>query len=78
MASPPSSSKNDGYAPYVGPPPINYSLHARKKAIVISWSIIIIDSCLLPIVMFYALWFTPLSHSNSELWFPAARRKRQC
>ncbi|KAF7967153.1 hypothetical protein HWV62_35690 [Athelia sp. TMB] len=61
MSSPPSSSASDVY----GPPPINYSLRARKRAIIISWSIIAVDSCLLPIVMFYALWFTPLSHSNT-------------
>ncbi|KAF7967148.1 hypothetical protein HWV62_18624 [Athelia sp. TMB] len=63
--SPSSSSAYDGYGNSPAPPPINYSLHTRKKAIIISWSIIVADSCLLPIIMFYALWFSPLSHSNT-------------
>ena len=70
--SPSSSSAHDGYGNSPAPPPINYSLHTRKKAIIISWSIIVVDSCLFPIVMFYALWFSPLSHSNSEPFFHAA------
>jgi len=49
----------------LAPPPINYSLHARKKAIIITWLIIIADSCILPIFMFYVLWFSRLSHSNT-------------
>ncbi|KIM72679.1 hypothetical protein PILCRDRAFT_81698 [Piloderma croceum F 1598] len=47
-----------------GPPPLPYSLYPRKKAIVITWSIIFFDSCLLPIIMFYFLWFTKLSHTT--------------
>jgi hypothetical protein len=47
-----------------GPPPLNYSLHDRKKSIAITWTIIVCDSCLLPIIMFYALWFTKLSHTT--------------
>jgi len=44
------------------PPPLNYSLRDRKKSIVIIWTIIILDACILPIVLFYALWFTKVSH----------------
>lgn len=47
-----------------GPPPLPYSLYPRKKAIAITWSIICFDSCLLPIIMFYSLWFTNLSHTT--------------
>jgi len=47
-----------------GPPPLNYSLHDRKKSIAITWGIILCDSCLLPIIMFYALWFTSLSRTT--------------
>jgi len=45
-----------------GPPPLNYSLHDRKTSIAITWTIIFCDSCLLPIILFYALWFTKVSH----------------
>ncbi|KZP10486.1 hypothetical protein FIBSPDRAFT_872575 [Athelia psychrophila] len=48
-----------------GPPPINYSLRNRKKAIIIGCSIILVDSCILPIFLFYVLWFSKLSHSNA-------------
>ena len=50
-----------------GPPPLPYSLHPRKKAIAITWTIILFDSCLLPITMFYALWFTKLSHKTGMI-----------
>ena len=50
----------------IGLPPLPYSLHPRKRAIAITWSIILFDSCLLPIIMFYALWFTKLSHTTGK------------
>lgn len=49
-----------------GPPPLNYSLNDRKRSIAITWSIILADSCLLPIIMFYSLWFTKLSHETGK------------
>lgn len=53
-----------------GSPPLNYSLHTRTKAIAITWTIISFDSCLLPIILFYSLWFgTTLSHSTGTLFF---------
>lgn len=48
------------------PPPLNYSLLTRKKGIAIGAGIIIADSCLLPIILFYALWFTKLGPVTGE------------
>jgi len=65
MSTSHSSIKSENEAdPLNGPPPLNYSLHDRKKSIAITWTILLCNSCLLPIVMFYSLWFTTLSHST--------------
>jgi len=60
-----SRNKSDSQADLLnGPPPLDYSLHNRKKSIAITWTIILFDSCLLPIIAFYALWFTKLSRTT--------------
>ena len=48
------------------PPALNYSLRDRKKSITITWTLIILDSCILPIILFYALWYTKMSHLTGK------------
>lgn len=38
-------------------PELPYSLRTRKRAIVISWSFLLLDACFLPVVLFYILKF---------------------
>lgn len=39
------------------PPPLNYTLYTRKKAIFIFWSFIIFDSVVMPIALYFGLWY---------------------
>lgn len=39
------------------PPPLNYTLHTRKKAIFIFWSFIVFDSVVMPIALYFGLWY---------------------
>lgn len=39
------------------PPPLNYTLHTRKMAIFIFWSFIIFDSVIMPIALYFGLWY---------------------
>ncbi|KAK3718848.1 hypothetical protein LTR37_004764 [Vermiconidia calcicola] len=39
------------------PPPLNYTLYTRKMSIFIFWSIILIDSIAMPIVLYFCLWY---------------------
>lgn len=39
------------------PPPLDYTLHTRKKAIFIFWSFIIFDSVIMPIALYFGLWY---------------------
>ncbi|OCK79078.1 hypothetical protein K432DRAFT_355609 [Lepidopterella palustris CBS 459.81] len=39
------------------PPPLNYSLHPRKKSIAIFWSLIILDCVCMPIALYFGLWY---------------------
>ncbi|KZP23266.1 hypothetical protein FIBSPDRAFT_737692 [Athelia psychrophila] len=48
-----------------GPPPLPYSLHARKRSIIITWTAIVFMAAVLPIVLFYALWYTSLSRATT-------------
>ena len=53
------------------PPPLPYSLHTRKKAIAIFWTIFVIDTLAQPLVLYWALWFaTDLSHNVGMSSFP--------
>lgn len=46
------------------PPPLPYSLHTRKKAIAIFWTIFVVDTLAQPLVLYWALWYaTDLSHN---------------
>lgn len=46
-------------------PPLDYRLKDRKLAITICWTIVIFDSCVLTVVLFYSLWFgTSMSKVN--------------
>ncbi|KAI9880420.1 MAG: hypothetical protein M1830_003460 [Pleopsidium flavum] len=46
------------------PPELPYSLRNHKLSIAIAWTILTINSCILPLVLFYALWFgTSLSRN---------------
>lgn len=50
-----------------GPPSLKYSLRDRKVAIAITWTVILIDSCIMPVGLFYSLWFgSNLSHERSK------------
>lgn len=39
------------------PPPLNYTLYTRKLSIFIFWSLILIDSIAMPIVLYFCLWY---------------------
>lgn len=39
------------------PPPLNYTLHTRKMAIFIFWSFIVFDSVVMPIALYFGLWY---------------------
>ncbi|KUI73813.1 hypothetical protein VM1G_09155 [Cytospora mali] len=39
------------------PPPLNYTLHTRYMAIFIFWSFIVFDSVVMPIALYYGLWY---------------------
>ncbi|KAK5173648.1 uncharacterized protein LTR77_002329 [Saxophila tyrrhenica] len=39
------------------PPPLNYSLISRKWSILWFWSLILIDSIAMPIVLYFCLWY---------------------
>jgi hypothetical protein len=46
------------------PPPLEYSLRTRKKALWIFWSLIFLDCICMPIILYFALWYaTDLSHN---------------
>ena len=48
------------------PPPLNYSLWKRKWSILIFWSLILIDSIAMPIVLYICLWdFVPSLSPNT-------------
>ncbi|KZP31553.1 hypothetical protein FIBSPDRAFT_849524 [Athelia psychrophila] len=44
-------------------PPLPYSLHDRKRSIIIAWTTLLIIVAVPPILIFYALWYTSVSHS---------------
>ncbi|KAJ5900737.1 uncharacterized protein N7473_004807 [Penicillium subrubescens] len=45
-------------------PPLPYSLHTRKKAIAIFWTIFVIDTLGQPVILYWTLWYcTDLSHN---------------
>lgn len=39
------------------PPPLNYTLRTRKRAIFIFWTFIIFDSVVMPIALYFGLWY---------------------
>lgn len=39
------------------PPPLNYTLYTRKMSITIFWSLVLIDSIAMPIVLYFCLWY---------------------
>ena len=39
------------------PPPLNYTLWTRKLSIFIFWSLILIDSIAMPLVLYFCLWY---------------------
>lgn len=39
------------------PPPLNYTLRTRKMSIFIFWSFIIFDSVVMPIALYFGLWY---------------------
>jgi hypothetical protein len=49
-------------------PPLPYSLHTRKKAIAIFWTIFVIDTLGQPVILYWTLWYcTDLSHNLGTL-----------
>jgi hypothetical protein len=49
-------------------PPLPYSLHTRKKAIAIFWTIFVIDTLGQPVILYWTLWYcTDLSHNLGML-----------
>lgn len=56
----PTASVGSGSGPEVlepKPPPLNYTLHTRKMSIFIFWSFIIFDSVVMPIALYFGLWY---------------------
>jgi hypothetical protein len=43
--------------PSSSPPLLHYSLHTRKVTITIFWSLVLIDSVILPIALYFTLWY---------------------
>lgn len=51
-------------------PSLGYNLWERKRAIAITWSLIIFDSSILAVVLFYPLWYASgLSPTNGKPLF---------
>ncbi|KAF2876271.1 hypothetical protein BDV95DRAFT_560343 [Massariosphaeria phaeospora] len=42
---------------FTRPPPLNYSLRTRKKAIFWFWSLIIVDCIFMPIGLYFGMWY---------------------
>lgn len=42
---------------FTRPPPLNYSLHTRKKSIAWFWSLIIVDCVFMPIGLYFGMWY---------------------
>lgn len=40
-----------------GPPPLGYSLASRKWYIIFFWTIVVFDSTIMPIALYYGLWY---------------------
>jgi hypothetical protein len=51
------------------PPSLNYELHSRKFSIVIFWTLLLLDSLVMPIALYYGLWYGvgPGNASNNKL-----------
>lgn len=68
-----SARSNDAFfkdpARVTQPPPLNYNLWDRKIAIAICWALILLDSMVLAIVLYYPLTFA----SNLQQWEGASR-----
>lgn len=39
------------------PPPLDYDLHTRKKSIAIFWGLILFDSIVMPLGLYFGLWY---------------------
>lgn len=68
-----NQSQTEDYASVVqgaeqpGLPRLNYNLKDHKKTLVIVVSLLVIESSLLPVALFYGLWFsTSLRHGISK------------
>jgi hypothetical protein len=44
-------------ADFTRPPPLNYSLRTRKKALLFFWTLIILDCVCMPIALYFGLWY---------------------
>ena len=50
------------------PPPLPMSLRERKRRIALAWTLIVLDSSILPLIVFYGLWYgSSLTPSISKL-----------
>lgn len=58
-----SSVKNPETSGQEGPPALPYSLRDHKKKIALIWGLIILDSCIAPLLLFY-----PLGYATSLDW----------
>ncbi|PSR99231.1 hypothetical protein BD289DRAFT_47564 [Coniella lustricola] len=60
VPEPTSTTASGGSTPELlepEPPPLNYTLHTRKKSIFIFWSFIVFDSVVMPIALYFGLWY---------------------
>lgn len=40
-----------------GPPSLEYNLRHRKRAIIYFWTLVVVDSVAMPIVLYFTLWY---------------------
>jgi hypothetical protein len=52
---------------FAEPPPLNYSLRPRLRAISIFWTLVFIDCVCVPIVLYFTLWYLTKLSPNAGM-----------
>jgi hypothetical protein len=64
----PAANGTEPSEAYELPPPLPFSLHEHRLAIIIFWTAIAAEVCFIPISFYYGLWFgTDLNHGACKL-----------
>jgi hypothetical protein len=53
---------------FAEPPPLNYSLRPRIRAISIFWTLVFIDCVCVPIILYFTLWYLTKLSPNAGMW----------